>query len=174
MWSNLWAKSCDIFAHMVLPLEIATTEMCVYSDDVVLRASCNFNDPAKTKKAFKDIRAFRGHAIRFQRFGWGVGTCPSSVRGFEEPSVVWLETWRCLVRTAASCQIVSRHDEGCRASVWRLERSSSLGGSRLAHGGFIFHSCHFSFWEHEAHAGTWKTTDWEGNKMACISTGLGF
>jgi hypothetical protein len=41
---------------MVLPLEIATTEMCVYSDDVVLRASCNFNDPAQTKKAFKDIR----------------------------------------------------------------------------------------------------------------------
>jgi hypothetical protein len=56
MWSNLWANSCDIFARMVLPLEIATTELCVYSDDVIIRASCNFNDPSQTKKAFKNIR----------------------------------------------------------------------------------------------------------------------
>jgi hypothetical protein len=115
----------------------------------------------KPRRRSRTSEAFSMPCNTIPRDWLGGGACPSSVRGFEEPSVVWLETWRCLVRTAASCQIVSQHDEGCGASVWRLERSSSLGGSRLAHGGFIFHSCHFSFWEHEAHAGTWKTTDWK-------------
>jgi hypothetical protein len=73
MWSNLWAKSCDIFARMVLSLEIATTEMCVYSDDVVLRASCNFNDPAKTKKVFKDIRAFSMPCNTIPKVGFSTG-----------------------------------------------------------------------------------------------------